>query len=170
MKDVLKTGSGRVFLFRSWRKHPTKSWPVLGPALLLLLDGWGVGIARAILECCRDLLDWSGGRFDQSIVEHGVVGSVLDWVVWPCMSQLLSCLSYVMPTWGLEVWESVGKYCSISPQYTQAQTAVARIIWIVLWLYFVLFLTYVVMRRMVRRWDIKDYRSLTGQLPSDPWK
>ena len=40
VKDVLTAGNGSVFLFRSRRKHPKKSWLVFGPSLLLLLGGW----------------------------------------------------------------------------------------------------------------------------------
>ena len=33
----------------------------------------------------------------------------------------------------------------------------------------VLFLTFWTMRRVVMRWDLKDYRSLTGQEPTVNW-
>ena len=38
--------------------------------------------------------------------------------------------------------------------------------WWALWAYVVAFLTYVGMRRMVSRWDCKDYRTLTGTEPT----
>lgn len=41
VKAVLEAGSSRVFLFRSWRKYPTKSWSIFGPALSVLLVGFG---------------------------------------------------------------------------------------------------------------------------------
>ena len=43
--------------------------------------------------------------------------------------------------------------------------------WVIMafWVYFVWFLTYLVMRRMVKRWDIKDYKSLTCQKPTVRW-
>ena len=102
VKDVLKAGSSRLFLFRSWQKYPKKSWVIFGPSSLSLLAGWA------------------------SVIRY---------------------------------------YCSVSPQYTQVLMAV---VWIALWSYFVLFLTYVAMRWMVKRWDIKDYRSLTGHKPAIP--
>ena len=43
VKDVLRAGSGLVFLFRSRRKYPQKSWLVFGPALSLFIGGsWAV--------------------------------------------------------------------------------------------------------------------------------
>jgi hypothetical protein len=46
----------------------------------------------------------------------------------------------------------------------------AKLIVMVLGLYFFSFVAYVVMRRGVRRWDLKDYRCLTGgQAPSTHW-
>ena len=35
-----EAGSGRVFLYRSWRKYRKKSWLVFVPSLLLFLGGW----------------------------------------------------------------------------------------------------------------------------------
>ncbi len=40
VKDVLTTGSAPMFLVRSCRKYPKKSWLVFVPALLLVLGGW----------------------------------------------------------------------------------------------------------------------------------
>ena len=40
VKDVLTAGSGSMFLFRSRRKYPKKSWLVFVPALSLFFGGW----------------------------------------------------------------------------------------------------------------------------------
>lgn len=132
VKDVLKAGSGRVFLCRSWRKYRLKSSGIFGPALLLLLDGWGwgVGAVQNFLKLFR--------AFN---------------------SQIERWLSFVMPDWLQWVLEKVLENCSF-PLDTQVLTDV---VWILLWLYVVAFLTYVAMRRMVRRWDIKDYQTLTDK-------
>ena len=61
-------------------------------------------------------------------------------------------------------WVLVGS--SSFPLENQVRTS---LIWSGLWIYVVLFLTYVAMRRMVRRWDLKDYRSLTGKNPTVDW-
>ena len=132
VKDVLKAGSGRVFLCRSWRKHPKKSSGIFGPALLLLLDGWGWGV--------------------------GAVQNFLKWFR-SFNSQIERWLSSMMPDWLQWVLEKVLENCSF-PLDTQVLTDMA---WILLWLYVVAFLTYVAMRRMVRRWDIKDYQTLTDK-------
>ena len=49
--------------------------------------------------------------------------------------------------------------CLVFPNWAQ---------WVIMtfWVYFVWFLTYFVMRRMVKRWDIRVYKSLTNQTPS----
>ncbi len=43
------------------------------------------------------------------------------------------------------------------------------VVLIALWVYIVTFLTYVAMRRVVRRWDLRDYRSLTHCEPTVRW-
>lgn len=132
VKDVLAVGSGRVFLYRSWRKHPKKSSGIFGSALLLLIDGWGwgVGAIQNFLKLFR--------AFN---------------------SQIERWLSFAMPDWLQWIVEKVVENCSF-PLDTQVLTDV---IWILLWLYIVAFLAYVSMRRMVRRWDIKDYQTLTDK-------
>ena len=96
LKNVLKAGSSRFFLYRSWRKHPLKSWIVFAPAILLSL---GVCI--------------------------GLYFKFPNWAQWVIMT---------------------------------------------FWVYFVWFLTYLAMRRMVKRWDIKVYKSLIDQKnPIVPW-
>ena len=52
------------------------------------------------------------------------------------------------------------------PLDTQLLTVVA---WGSFWFYFVAFLTYEAMRRMVNQWDRKDYQSLTGESPTVHW-
>ena len=74
-------------------------------------------------------------------------------------------LSFVMPDWVRWVLKNVVGSSSL-PLDTQVLTGV---IWIALWFYVVAFLTYVAMRRMVRRWDLTDYRSLTGEKPTNHW-
>lgn len=132
VKDVLKAGSGRVFLCRSWRKYRLKSSGIFGPALLLLLDGWGwgVGAVQNFLKLFR--------AFN---------------------SQIERWLSFAMPDWLQWVLEKVLENCSF-PLDTQVLTDV---VWILLWFYVVAFLTYVAMRRMLKRWDIKDYQTLTDK-------
>ncbi len=132
VKDVLAVGSGRVFLYRSWRKYRLKSSGIFGPALLLLLDGWG----------------WGVGAVQNFLKLFRVFNS-----------QIERWLSFVMPDWLQWVLEKVLENCSF-PLDTQVLTDV---VWILLWLYVVAFLTYVAMRRMVKRWDIKDYQTLTDK-------
>ena len=134
VKEVLTAGSGIVFLGRSWRKYPKKSWLVFAPALLVLLAG--VTTIRLNLESLHALT-----------------------------SQLVSWLSFVIPDWVHWLLEHVVGSSSF-PVDTHVPTAT---VWIALWLYVVSFLTYVAMRRMVRRWDLKDYRSLTGKEPTVHW-
>ena len=74
-------------------------------------------------------------------------------------------LSRVMPDWVRWILEKVIGIKSF-PIDTQVLTT---LFWIALWAYVVAFLTYVVMRRMVKRWDIKDYQSQTGQNPTVYW-
>ena len=134
VKDVLTAGGGLVFIFRSRRKYPKKSWMVFGPALSALLGG--VAAVRHYLES-----------------------------LYAFTSQVERWLSFVTPDrvrWVLENVVGSSKF----PLDTQVLTA---LFWIALWFYFVAFLTYVAMRRMVRRWDLKDYKSLTGQEPTVHW-
>ena len=141
VNDVLTAGSGLVFLGRSRRKYPKKSWVVFAPALVLLLAG-----VRAIRLNLESL--------------HAFTLELMGLKIW---------LSVVIPAWvqtGVQ-WileSSVGS--SNLPLDTLVLTAA---VWIALWLYVVAFLTYVAMRRMVRRWDLKDYRSLTGKEPTVHW-
>ena len=65
VKDVLTAGSGSVFLSRSRRKYPKKSWLVFGPALLLLLAGWWVG---------RQYFDW---LYAPTLILEGWLSSVI---------------------------------------------------------------------------------------------
>ena len=165
VKDVLAAGSSGWFLIRSRRKYRRKSWLVFGPALLLLFDGWGGGPVRAVLSWCRDLLGMPAGSVIQGIADKGVVSSILEWVgrwIW----QLVGRFSDMLPPWLLEAWNTVCTYFSFPPEHVQAVQSVA---WIFFWGYLVLFLTFLVMRRMVRRWDLEDYRSLTGQEPTVRW-
>ena len=134
VKDVLTAGSGLVFLGRSRRKYPKKSWLVFAPALVLLLAG--VGAVRLNLESLHAFT-----------------------------LQLKSWFSFVIPDrvqWLLDFVVGISSF----PLDTQVLTAA---VWIALWFYVVAFLTYVTMRRMVRRWDLKDYRSLTGKEPTVHW-
>ena len=134
VKDVLTAGSGSVFLFRSRRKHPKKSWLVFGPSLLLLLGGWWA--VRYNLESLY--------AFTQYLER---------WV------------SFVIPDRVRWVLENVVGSSSF-PLDTQLLTVV---VWGSLWFYFVAFLTYGAMRRMVNQWDRKDYQSLTGESPTVHW-
>ena len=128
VKDVLVAGSGRVFLYRSWRKYRKKSWLVFVPALLLFLGGWWA--IRHHLESLYAL--------------------TLLFERW---------LSRIMPDWVRWVLEKIVGSSNF-PLDTQELTFVG---WIALWLYVVAFLTYVAMRRMIRRWDHRDYQSLTDK-------
>ena len=81
--------------------------------------------------------------------------------------QLESWLSFVIPDWVPWVLEILFGTSSFSLSLDiQMLTAT---VWIALWIYVVLCLTYVAMRRMVRRWDLEDYRSLTGEKPTVHW-
>ena len=166
VKDVLTAGSSGLFMIRSWRKYPGKSLVVLGPALLLLLDGLGSGAVKVFRIFWCDLFGVSEGPVGRTIFDTGFVHSGLDWIscwIW----RLVGCLSEVAPSWDLKVWETVCTCFSVPDDYIQVLKYVA---WCVLWVYWVLFLTYCMMRRMVRRWDLKDYRSLTGQEPTVQWR
>ena len=165
VKEVLAAGSVRLFIVRSWRKYRWKSWWVFGPALLLLLDGLGGGAVGSIVSCCPDFLGVNAGAVVQGITDKGFVPSILDWI-WPWVWRLVGCLSELLPPWVLEAWNTVCTYFSVPPEHVKALASVA---WVFFWVYFVLFLTYWAMRRMVRRWDLKDYRSLTGQEPKVRW-
>ena len=134
VKDVLTAGSGSVFLFRSRRKHPKKSWLVFGPSLLLLLGGW-----------------WTGRYNLESL--YAFTQYLERWV------------SFVIPDRVRWVLENVVGSSSF-PLDTQLLTVV---VWGSLWFYFVAFLTYGAMRRMVNQWDRKDYQSLTGESPTVHW-
>ena len=80
-------------------------------------------------------------------------------------SELVSWLSFVIPDWVQSVLEFfVGS--SNFPLDTQVLTVVVLS---GLWLYVVVFLTYEVMRCMVRRWDLEDYRSLASTEPTVDW-
>ena len=71
----------------------------------------------------------------------------------------------MIPDWVGWILENVVGIGSL-PLDTQVLTVVG---WTALWLYFVAFLTFGAMRRMVRRWDRADYQSLTGQEPTVQW-
>ena len=134
VKDVLTAGSELLFLGRSRRKYPKKSWLGFGPALVLSL----VGI-MSIQHYLEPL--------------HAFT------------LQLKSWLYFVIPDWVRGVLEFfVGS--STFPLDTQMLTA---IVLSGLWLYVVVFLTYLAMRLIVRRWDLKDYRSLTDKEPTVHW-
>ena len=165
VKAVLAAGSGGLFLVRSWRKYRGRSWWVIGPALLFLFDGLGGGAVGAILTWCRDLPGVNGGSVVQDIADKGFVPSILDGLL-PWIWRLVGCLSDVLPPLAVEAWKTACTYCSLPQEHIQALKSVA---WILLWVYLVLFLTFAAMRRMVRRWDLKDYRSLTGQEPTVHW-
>ena len=134
VKDVLTAGSGSVFLFRSRRKHPKKSWLVFGPSLLLLLGGWWA--VRYNLES-----------------------------LYACTQYLERWVSFVIPDWVRWVLENVVGSSNF-PLDTQLLTVV---VWGSFWFYFVAFLTYEAMRRMVNQWDRKDYQLLTGESPTVHW-
>ena len=74
-------------------------------------------------------------------------------------------LSFLIPDWGRWVLENVVGSSSF-PLDTRILTLG---VWIALWAYIVAFLTYEAMRRMVRRWDLEDYQSLTGEEPNVSW-
>ena len=74
-------------------------------------------------------------------------------------------LSRVIPDWVQWILKNIIGIKSF-PIDTQVLTA---ILWIALWFYVVAFLTYVVMRWVVKYWDRKDYESLTGQKPTINW-
>ena len=135
VKYVLTAGSHSVFLFRSRRKYPKKSWLVFVPALSFFFGGW-----------------WAIVSYLESL--HAVT-----------LLKIARWVSFVIPGWVRWILEhSVGS--SSFPLDTQVLTAVVAI---ALWGYFVAWLAYVAMRRMVRRWDLKDYRSLTGEEPTVHW-
>ena len=146
VQNVLEAGSSRSFLNRSRRKYRWKSWLIFAPALLLLLEGWSgcVGFLQYLWDFLKPLL--------------------------LKLLELLSCLipAFVMPDWAQCVLDCVAEICCF-PCVTLLLNIV---VWIgpkPLWLYVIWFLTYVVMRRMVRRWDLKDYQSLTCQDPTLCW-
>ena len=134
VKDVLTAGSDLVFLFRSRRKYPKKSWLVIGPAISLFCGGW-----------------WAIRHYWESI--YTLTLPLERW------------LSFLIPDWVRWVLKNLVGSSSL-PLDTQVLTG---IILIALWFYFVAFLTYVAMRRLVRRWDLTDYRSLTGEKPTVHW-
>ena len=74
-------------------------------------------------------------------------------------------LSRVMPDWVQWILKKVIGIKSF-PIDTQLLTT---IFWIALWFYVVVFLTYVMMRWVVKYWDRKDYETLTGQKPTIHW-
>ena len=74
-------------------------------------------------------------------------------------------LSRIMPDWVRWILEKIIGIKSF-PIDTQVLTT---LFWIALWAYVVVFLTYVVMRWVVKYWDHKDYESLTGQKPTVHW-
>ena len=81
--------------------------------------------------------------------------------------QLAKWLSFVIPDrvqWVLEILFEISSF-SLSLDIQMLTAAV----WIALWLYGVAFPTYVAMRWSVRRWDRKDYQSLTGEKPTVHW-
>ena len=134
VKDVLKAGSGLVFLFRSRKKYPKKSWLVFGPATSLFLGGW-----------------WAVRYYLESL--HAFTLQIERW------------LSFVVPDWVRWILENIVQTRSF-PLDTQVLTIT---VWVALWLYVVAFLTYVAMRWVARRWDLKDYKSLTGTEPTVHW-
>ena len=141
VKDVLTAGSDRVFLIRSWRKYPGKSWWVFGPALAVFLGGYNMTV-QSWLESLRDFfLPLRPVRWLSSVISD----SIPDPVRW--------------------VWTLIVENCSL-PWDTQVLKSLA---WNFFWVYLVLFLTFCVMRRMVRRWDLEDYQLLTGQEPTIHW-
>ena len=71
-------------------------------------------------------------------------------------------LSFVIPDW-------VGWILFGSSNFSLDTQVRTSVLWSALWFYVVVFLTYVAMRRMIRRWDLQDYRALTGKEPTDPW-
>ena len=141
VKDVLTAGSDRVFLIRSWRKYPGKSWWVFGPALAVFLGGYNTTV-QSWLESLRDcILPLRPVRWLSSVISD----SIPDPVRW--------------------VWTLIVENCSL-PWDTQVLKSLA---WNFFWVYLVLFLTFCVMRRVVRRWDLEDYQLLTGQEPTIHW-
>ena len=81
--------------------------------------------------------------------------------------QIERWLSFVIPDWVGWVLEKLfgSNISSLSLDIQELTAAV----WIALWVYFVVWLAYVAMRRLVRRWDRKDYQSLTGKEPTVHW-
>ncbi len=74
-------------------------------------------------------------------------------------------LSRIMPDWVQWILKNIIGIKSF-PIDTQVLTT---LFWLVLWAYVVWFLTYWVMRRVVKRWDIKDYKPLTCKKPTLHW-
>ena len=146
VKDVLEAGSSRFFLYRSWRKYRWKSWLIFFPALLLLLEGWSGCVG--LLQYLSDILK-------------------------PPLLKLLELLCCLIPACEMPDWAQSILDCVAEIYYFPFVTLLLNIVvWIspkLLWLYVIWFLTYVVTRRMVRRWDLKDYRSLTRQEPTIHW-
>ena len=118
VKNVLTAGSGSVFLSRSRRKYPKKSWLVFGPAILLWLGGWWAGrynldsLYAFTLKIERWLSflipDW--GRW----VLENVVGSssfpldtrILTLGVWIVLwSYIVAFLTYEAMRWMVSQWD-----------------------------------------------------------------
>ena len=143
VKAVLTSGSAGLFFWRSWRKYPKKSWLVIGPAISLFCGAW-----------------WAIRHYWELLCTF-----TLPLVRW---------LSFLIPDWVESVWEIVVKiFVFLWTLNSDTSLAILRVLtgiaWIALWFYVVAFLTYLVLRRMVRRWDLEDYRSLTDQEPTAGW-
>ena len=85
--------------------------------------------------------------------------------LYACTQYLERWVSFVIPDWARWVLENVVGSSNF-PLDTQLLTVVG---WGSFWFYFVAFLTYEAMRRMVNQWDRKDYQSLTGERPTVHW-
>ena len=171
VKAVVTVGSAGLFLWRSRLKYPKKSWLVFGPAFYALFDGWNkveatLRLARWAWSFASNVLNISENV--QRLLESARV------VISQFSAWLLSVMADLIPDWVESVWEIVVKsFAFLWSLNSDTSLVILRVLtgiaWIVLWAYIVAFLTYEAMRWMVRRWDLEDYRSLTGEEPTAGW-
>ena len=142
VQNVLEAGSSHSFLNRSRRKYRWKSWLIFVPALSLLLEGWSgrVGLLQYLLDLLK-----------------------------PLFLKLLELLDYLLPIFVMLDWAQRVLNYIVEICYFPWGTLLLNISWIALWFYVVAFLTYVMMRWVIKYWDRKDYETLTGQKPTVHW-
>ena len=136
VKEVLAAGSRRMFLCRSWQRHPWKS------TLLVFVPGalWlAAGVAAV-------------GHWLEAL-HGGITAAVQEW---------LCCAA---PDWRRSVLEKMAE-CDCFVVDTRALTF---LIAMALWLYVELFLIFSALRRLVKRWDLREYEALTGRVPTVDW-